>query len=179
MNLKDYLENKRIERERELRNEARKKQILSAKNVAVGTVVGTIAGVAAGILLAPKSGEETRKDISDFADQQAKKTKDSINSTIENLKVKSDELSGDLKDKYQEYQDRNVTELHKLADDLDEAKDYVLDYINDANKNDNTVSEDVKADGIPDEDLIHTREELAKVADNIGKNDNKNDKKNK
>jgi len=37
-------------------------------NVAVGTTVGVLLGVAAGILLAPKSGKETRKDIKKAAE---------------------------------------------------------------------------------------------------------------
>src|SRR5699024_11883894 len=63
MSLKDYLDDRRKARERELRLETRKRQMKSAKNIAVGTILGSLAGVTAGILFAPKSGEETRKDI--------------------------------------------------------------------------------------------------------------------
>ncbi len=40
--------------------------------IAVGTTIGVIVGAAAGILLAPKSGKETRKDIKNAAERGAK-----------------------------------------------------------------------------------------------------------
>ena len=43
-----------------------------AGKVAAGVAVGTLVGAAAGVLLAPKSGKETREDIKKLA----KKTKD-------------------------------------------------------------------------------------------------------
>lgn len=51
-----YLEE--IKRERE-----RQENIEKAKEVAIGTVIGMAIGAGIGILLAPKSGEETREDI--------------------------------------------------------------------------------------------------------------------
>ena len=201
MSLKDYLDDRRKARERELRLETRKRQMKSAKNIAVGTILGSLAGVTAGILFAQKSGEETRKDIADFADDATVQAKQNIDTAIENLKEKSDEISHDLKDKYQEYQDRNMTELHKVADEFDEAKDYIIDYIQDA-ENDESIAKDLKDKEVTDEDLEktreslsnvadridkeikgkdlkETREELSKVADNIGKEDKKNNKNNK
>lgn len=41
-----------------------------------GAVVGAVAGAVAGILLAPKSGEETRKDIKKLANDWAEKAVD-------------------------------------------------------------------------------------------------------
>lgn len=201
MSLKDYLDDRRRAKERELRAEARKKQVKSAKNIAVGTILGSLAGVTAGILFAPQSGEETRKDIADFADDATVQAKENIDTAIDNLKEKSDEISHDLMDKYQEYQDRNMTELHKVADEFDEAKDYIIDYIEDA-ENDESIAKDVKVEDTTDEDLKktredlsnvadridkeikgkdlkETREELSKVADNIGKEDKKDNKKDK
>lgn len=168
MSLKDCLDDRRRAKERELRAEARKKQVKSAKNIAIGTVIGSLAGVTAGILFAPQSGEETRKDIADFADDATVQAKENIDTAIENLKEKSDEISHDLMDKYQEYQDRNMTELHRVADEFDEAKDYIIDYIEDA-ENDESIANDVKVEDITDEDLKKTREELSKVADKIDK----------
>ncbi len=39
----------------------------TAGKVAAGVALGALAGAAAGVLLAPKSGKETRKDIEKFA----------------------------------------------------------------------------------------------------------------
>lgn len=52
----NYLEE--IKRERK-----RQENMEKAKEVAIGTVIGIAIGAGIGILLAPKSGEETREDI--------------------------------------------------------------------------------------------------------------------
>ncbi len=51
-----YLEEIKKERERQ-------ENIEKAKQVAIGTVIGMAVGASIGILLAPKSGEETREEI--------------------------------------------------------------------------------------------------------------------
>lgn len=43
------------------------KKAKTAGKVAAGVALGALAGAAAGVLLAPKSGKETRKDIEKFA----------------------------------------------------------------------------------------------------------------
>jgi len=43
------------------------------KKLAVGAVVGAIAGTVVGVLMAPKSGKETRGDIKKRAEQLKKK----------------------------------------------------------------------------------------------------------
>ena len=59
MSLSKYIEQRRLEREREVRRKIRKEKAVSAAKIAAGVAVG--AGV--GILFAPKSGKETREDI--------------------------------------------------------------------------------------------------------------------
>ena len=41
----------------------------------LGAVLGTIAGTIAGIIIAPKSGEETRKDIAEASKKLSKNTR--------------------------------------------------------------------------------------------------------
>ena len=41
----------------------------------LGAVLGTIAGTVAGIIIAPKSGKETRKDISEAGKKASKKVR--------------------------------------------------------------------------------------------------------
>ena len=57
----------------------------TAKNVAIGASIGTAVGVAAGILLAPKSGKETRQDIADASKKAYENVKDTVSATKEKI----------------------------------------------------------------------------------------------
>lgn len=59
----------------------------------LGTIVGAVAGFVGGVLLAPKSGKETRKDIKDVA----VKGKDRVVSEAEHLKDVASHKAEDLK----------------------------------------------------------------------------------
>ena len=59
MSLAKYIEQRRIEKEREVRRKIRREKAATAAKLVAGAAVG--AGV--GILFAPKSGKETREDI--------------------------------------------------------------------------------------------------------------------
>ena len=74
MSLTKYIEQRRIEREREVRRKIRNEKLSSLAKVAAGAAVG--AGI--GILFAPKSGKETREDI-------AKATKEGVEYVSENV----------------------------------------------------------------------------------------------
>lgn len=59
------------------KKEKKKAQAIdTAKKVGVGLGVGAAVGAAAGVLLAPKAGEETRKDIADAAKNAAQSVKE-------------------------------------------------------------------------------------------------------
>jgi len=70
MGVMDYLRKRKIEKKRA----ARKKAV---KNAAIGAGLGAAVGVTAGILLAPKSGKETREDIA----RNAKKATEAVSET--------------------------------------------------------------------------------------------------
>ena len=62
-------------------------------------MVGVGIGAAAGMLLAPKSGEETRKDIQKKAKQIGKKVKDiDLNQVKEDLVKEFDKFKNEMKD---------------------------------------------------------------------------------
>lgn len=80
-----------------LRKNDRKSKKKTAAKVAAGMGLGAIAGAIAGTLLAPKSGKETREDITKGAKdtfEKAKNTvneaKDKINKAIDDKKNKQE-----------------------------------------------------------------------------------------
>ena len=79
------------------------------KNFWKGTLMGALIGAAAGILLAPKSGKETREDIKgkvkgSYKDIQHRleKMSDEMNGRVESLKAVAKELQGEAKEESQE-----------------------------------------------------------------------------
>ena len=84
MGLLDFIEARRLERERAIRNE---KALNAAKVIAS---IGV--GFTLGILFAPKSGKKTREDISNAAKEGLDYLTKNIDNTIEVLKEKRAEL---------------------------------------------------------------------------------------
>ena len=78
---------------------------MSAKQFLVGTISGVVAGAIVGLVLAPQSGEETRKQI--------------VNSA-KDLKKKLDKLTSKPLDNLDELQDVFKTEVTGLSDDVRE-----------------------------------------------------------
>lgn len=87
MSIRDLIEKGKKIRQKRERNKA-------LKNVAIGAAVGATVGAAAGVLLAPKSGKETREDIAKATRELPGKAKE----IIEKAKDKVEEV----KEKYQE-----------------------------------------------------------------------------
>jgi len=79
------------------KKEAKKKKeiINNQKKIAMGATVGIFAGIAAGILLAPKSGKETRESLKESTNELSTTAKDKtieVKNKISNyLKEKKDE----------------------------------------------------------------------------------------
>ncbi len=63
-----------------------------------GVVIGAALGAVAGILLAPKSGAETREMLGEMASDMAKKTDE----TVQDIKRKADTLITDAQEKSEE-----------------------------------------------------------------------------
>lgn len=78
---------------------------MSAKQILVGTISGIIAGAVVGVVLAPQSGEETRKQIADSAND---------------LKRKLRKLTGKSVDELNDLQEVFKTEISGLSDDVRE-----------------------------------------------------------
>lgn len=79
------------------------------KGLAVGAALGAVAGVVTGVLFAPKSGRETRKDISDTAVktkakllEEAKKANVEMHKVIDKVEVMAREKGTVVSDKAKE-----------------------------------------------------------------------------
>ena len=76
----------------------------SNQKAILGFLLGITAGAVAGLLLAPSSGEETRKKLTDKAKGYKDELNGQINSAISKLNTYTDQVKGtvaDLKDKAQ------------------------------------------------------------------------------
>ena len=86
---------------------------MSKGKVALGAVFGAVAGFVTGILLAPKSGKETRQDIKNTALKtkdtvvtEAEKAKDATLRKANELKDKAEDVAEDVKGKAVELKGR-------------------------------------------------------------------------
>lgn len=69
----------------------------SAMSMALGFTVGVIAGLAAGILLAPKSGKETRDQIAQKAQETYGKAQEVTKNTVNEAKDKATTVANKTK----------------------------------------------------------------------------------
>lgn len=118
MKLVDLI-NQRKERER------REKAIDNAKKIAAGSIIGAVAGV----LLAPKSGKETRKDIADKAIETKDATKNTIKDSAYAIKEAKGKISEDVKNKLDEFKDREMFEVEINKEEVDEKDEDNVDSI--------------------------------------------------
>lgn len=109
MSIKDYF----VAKQREIE---RKKRMETAGKVGLGLAIGSFIGSAAGVLLAPKSGKETREDI-----------KATAYVTKEQLKAKGEELTTNVQDtyhtavnKFSTYGEEKLTQLKNVKDDVED-----------------------------------------------------------
>jgi len=98
---------------------------MSAKHILVGTISGIVAGAVVGLMLAPQSGEETRKQLADS--------------------------TRDLKNKFSKWTEKSLEELDDLQDVFksevagvsDDIRERVLKLIKKVKRSANEVSEEV------------------------------------
>jgi gas vesicle protein len=88
-------------------------------------IIGALAGAVGGILLAPKSGKETRKDIAKLASEIAKRIKTETSETKERVKDVFGKASEDTVDKYNEIKNAvigKVASIRTAGEELDKEK---------------------------------------------------------
>ena len=115
MSLSKYIEQRRLEREREVRRKIRKEKAVSAAKIAAGVAVG--AGV--GILFAPKSGKETREDIVRVTKDGVEYVSENVNSAVKAVAEKAKEVKEAVGEKYDDFSNRNMTEISPEVEEMD------------------------------------------------------------
>nr|UWI51951.1 YtxH domain-containing protein [Clostridioides difficile] len=115
---------KKIEDKRKAKQKAEKAK--QAKIATAGVVLGAVTGAVGGVLLAPKSGKETREDIKDASQQIA----DKINMKTVDVKGKMSEKLEDRKGNFIESKQkiRNYIDNKKRVEDSSE-EDKVIDIV--------------------------------------------------
>lgn len=115
---------KKIEDKRKAKQKAEKAK--QARIATAGVVLGAVTGAVGGVLLAPKSGKETREDIKDASQQIA----DKINMKTVDVKGKMSEKLEDRKGNFIESKQkiRNYIDNKKRVEDSSE-EDKVIDIV--------------------------------------------------
>ena len=83
-------------------------------NLVIGLAGGALIGAAAALLLAPETGEETRKIIKDKFDDLNEKTKEQM----DKMKEKMDEMQTKGKEKMDEMQAKGKAKADEIKDKM-------------------------------------------------------------
>lgn len=113
MKIREILEKKMMERQK-------KQNAKIVKRVTAGAIAGIVAGVAGGVLMAPKSGKETRDDITktakDFGENAITKTVE-IKETLDNKVVETKNNVATAKEKIAKYLSDKKAEKNNSKDE--------------------------------------------------------------
>ncbi len=100
---------------------------MDKKDFATGIVAGAVLGALAGVLLAPKSGKETRDDVKRFVDDTKGKLAARLKEAKDVTKEQYDKLVDLVVDEGGKTIDVAKEDLIQLKDDLKERYDAVRD----------------------------------------------------
>lgn len=110
-----------FEKVKKQRKAAEQKKAL--KNVAVGAALGATVGAVAGVLLAPKSGKETREELAVKAKEAVEKAKEKIDEIKEKTGEVVDEIKNQVKQKIENLPCGSEVPLEQSSnDELEDAK---------------------------------------------------------
>ena len=118
MSISDYIEQKAQAKKREVKYEIWKAKNHDSRMRAQGAILGTLVGAAAGLLLAPKSGKETREDIVD-----------AFNDTVDTVKDGAINAVDSAKDGYEDLRYRAYTDLKPIKDGFEYGTELSLIHI--------------------------------------------------
>jgi gas vesicle protein len=120
--------------EKKMKEKQKKQRVKTLRKITAGTVAGIAAGVVGGVLIAPKSGKETREDI-------AKTAKD----LGENAITKTVEIKETLDNKVTETKNNAAMAKEKIAKYLSDKK---AERNNSKNEDESTAEENIEMENI-------------------------------
>ena len=88
---------------------------MSVTRFLAGFAIGATIGAVAGILLAPKSGAETREMIGEMASDVARKTDE----TVKDIQRRADNIVSDVQEKSEEIMGKIQDMLNKQKEELE------------------------------------------------------------
>src|SRR5512139_3707524 len=93
----------------------------SGMSVVTGLLVGGLIGAGVALLMAPRSGEETRAEIRNKAMEYRDRTKDVVNETVSQAKSKAGDLKDGVMEKAEDLKRRGKQTAAQQLDDLTQA----------------------------------------------------------
>ena len=103
----------------------------ATKHILTGVVVGGLIGATAMLLLAPRSGEETRAEIRDKAMDLRDRTTETVKDKVSQVASRAGEIKGGIRGKShdlkQRGQDALVEQLDRVTEAVDAAKRVLQD----------------------------------------------------
>jgi len=104
----------------------------SGMSVVTGLLVGGLIGAGVALLMAPRSGEETRAEIRDKAMEYRDRTRDVVNETVSQARSKADELKDGVLEKAEDLKRRGkqtaAQQLDHMAQAAETGKSKVQEY---------------------------------------------------
>lgn len=101
-------------------------------NVFVGLLVGSVAGAVTMLLLAPQSGEETRKKIQEKGMELRDRTFEAVEGTMSQVRAKTNELTSSGREKFDELKASGREKLNDLKQQGQELVVEKLDRVSEA-----------------------------------------------
>ena len=104
----------------------------SGMSVVTGLLVGGLIGAGVALLMAPRSGDETRAEIRNKAMEYRDRTKDVVNETVSQARSKADELKEGVLEKAEDLKRRGkqtaAQQLDHMAQAAETGKSKVQEY---------------------------------------------------
>lgn len=120
MNLLQKIEHKKKQQQKEIK---KRKALIATSGIAAGTIIGTITGV----LVAPKSGKETREDVKEKGNDIKEKLNENIVETKDKLKQSKLQIKEYLKNKKNKSTSEENEEIITITGSVENDETTIID----------------------------------------------------